>query len=102
VALCLLPLAAVPDLLVPISDFVGIEYEPATILFASTAFLFLTTVHLSYEVSRIEARTQTLAEDLALLRTRLDADEAVLAEASVATGGHDQPVGGEGPTEPTQ
>ena len=72
VAVALLPLAAVPDILVPISDAVGIEYEPATILFASTAFLFATTVHLSYEMSRVEARTQDLAEELALLRAHLD------------------------------
>ena len=76
VAVALLPLAAVPDILVPISDAVGIEYEPATILFASTAFLLATTVHLSYEMSRVELRTQDLAEELALLRTRLELDEA--------------------------
>ena len=72
VAVALLPLAAVPDLLVPISDLVGIEYEPATILFASTAFLFATTVHLSFELSRNEQRLQALAEDVALMRTRLE------------------------------
>ncbi len=73
VAVALLPLAAVPDLLVPISDLVGIDYEPAMILFISTAFLFATTVHLSFELSRNEQRLQKLAEDVALLRTRLRA-----------------------------
>ena len=75
VALGLLPLAAVPDILVPISDMVGIEYEPATILFAAVAFLFALAVNMSYELSRLERRTQDLAEELALLRTRLDLDE---------------------------
>lgn len=75
VAVGLLPLAAFPGILVPISDFVGIDYEPATILFASVAFLFATSVHLTYEVSRLEARTQDLAEDLALLRTSLEAPD---------------------------
>ncbi len=70
-AIGLLPLAAFPGILVPISRFVGIEYQPATILFASVVFLFATSVHLSYEVSRLEARTQDLAEDLALLRAGL-------------------------------
>ncbi len=70
-AIGLLPLAAFPGILVPISNFVGIQYEPATILFASVVFLFVTSVHLSYEVSRLEARTQDLAEDLALLRANL-------------------------------
>ena len=72
VAVALLPLAAVPDILVPISDAVGIDYEPATILFASVAFLFATTVHLSFELSRNEQRLQTLAEDVALMRTELE------------------------------
>lgn len=77
VAVALLPLAAVPNVLVPISRFVGIHYEPATILFATTAFLFGTTVHLSFELSRGERRLQTLAEDVALLRARLE-DSGVL------------------------
>ena len=72
VGLALLPLAAVPDILVPISDLIGIEYEPATVLFAAIAFLFATTVHLSYEMSRVEARTQDLAEELALLRVKVE------------------------------
>lgn len=77
VAVGLLPLAAIPDLLVPISDLVGISYEPATILFASTAFLFVITVHLSYELSRNEQRMQALAEDIALLRARLETLDAL-------------------------
>ncbi len=78
VAVGLLPLAAVPDILVPISDFVGIDYAPATILFVSVAFLFATTVYQTYELSRFESRTQDLAEELALLRTRLDRDERAM------------------------
>ena len=90
VALGLLPLAAVPDILVPISDLVGIEYEPATILFVSVAFLFATTVHLSFEISRNEAHIQTLAEELALMRARLEATGWLRYD--------DQPVSREGPT----
>ncbi len=71
-AIGLLPLAAFPGLLVPISRFAGIQYEPATILFAAVVFLFATSVHMSYEVSRLEARTQDLAEDIALLRASLE------------------------------
>jgi hypothetical protein len=80
VGIGLLPLAAVPDVLVPISDALGIDYEPATVLFASVAFLFAMTVNMSYELSRLERRTQDLAEDLALLRTRLELDELALQE----------------------
>jgi hypothetical protein len=71
IAIGLLPLAVVPDILVPISDAVGIDYEPATVLFASTAFLFLIVVHFSWEISRLEDRTRTLAEEVALLRAEL-------------------------------
>ncbi len=73
IAVGLLPLAVVPDILVPISDAVGIDYEPATVLFAASAFLFLLVVHFSWEISRLEDRTRTLAEELALLRAELPA-----------------------------
>lgn len=76
VAACLLPLAAVPGLLVPVSDLFGIDYPPATILFVATVFLFVTTVHLSYELSRNEQRLQLLAQEVALLRNRQEPPEA--------------------------
>ena len=60
--------AIYPDILVPISETVGISYEPAIIFLAAIAFLFLVIVHFSYELSRLEDRTRTLAEELALLR----------------------------------
>ena len=71
IAIGLLPLAVVPDILVPISDAAGIDYEPATVLFASTAFLFLIVVHFSWEISRLEDRPRALAEEVALLRAEL-------------------------------
>jgi Uncharacterized conserved protein (DUF2304) len=41
-------------------------------LLLAVGFLFLVVVHYSWELSRLENRTRTLAEELALLRTRLD------------------------------
>ena len=64
--------ALFPDVLVPISDAVGIEYEPAVFFLAAIAFLFLMVVHFSFELSRNEERTRTLAEEVALLKARLD------------------------------
>jgi hypothetical protein len=64
--------AVVPDVLVPISDWVGVEYEPAVFFLAAIAFLFLMVVHFSFELSRSEERTRTLAEEVALLKARLD------------------------------
>lgn len=72
VAVALLPIAAVPGIVVPISDLLGIETPSNTILLAAVSLLFATTVHLTYELSRVEARTQDLAEEFALLRARLD------------------------------
>ena len=60
--------AIYPDVLVPVSDTLGISYEPAIIFLAAIAFLFLVIVHFSSELSRLEDRTRTLAEELALLR----------------------------------
>jgi hypothetical protein len=60
--------AMVPDVLVPISEWVGISYEPATFFLAAIAFLFLVIVQFSWELSRLEERSRSLAEELALLR----------------------------------
>ncbi|MEM7139951.1 MAG: DUF2304 domain-containing protein [Actinomycetota bacterium] len=75
VAIALLPIAAVPSVVENVSDLLGIETPVNTILLASVSLLFLTTVHLTYELSRIEARTQDLAEEFALMRARLDLAE---------------------------
>jgi hypothetical protein len=63
--------AIVPDVLVPISDWVGISYEPATFFLAAFAFLFLVIVQFSWELSRLEERSRSLAEELALLRAEV-------------------------------
>lgn len=72
VAIFLLAFAIVPDVLVPVSDAVGVAYEPAVFFLAAIAFLFLMVVHFSFELSRTEERTRTLAEEVALLKARLD------------------------------
>jgi hypothetical protein len=64
--------AIVPDVLVPIADWVGVAYEPAVFFMAAIAFLFLMVVHFSFELSRSEERTRVLAEEVALLRARMD------------------------------
>ena len=70
--------AIYPNVLVPISETLGISYEPAIIFMAAIAFLFVVIVHFSYELSRLEDRTRTLAAELALLRAETqerDGDE---------------------------
>ncbi len=72
IGLMLLPLAAVPGVLNTVSGWLGVFYSPTIFLLLAVGFLFLVVVHYSWELSRLENRTRTLAEELALLRTLLD------------------------------
>jgi len=81
-------IAAFPGLLDNTSYAIGIDYPPATFLVLSVAFLFLVVVQFSWELSRLEDRTRTLAEEVALLRaahdqlaTRLGAEPEPAASA---------------------
>lgn len=48
----------------------GVDYGPSMVFLGAILFLVLVCMHLSWEVSRLEERTRTLAEELALLRGR--------------------------------
>ena len=61
-------LAAFPGALTWLSELVGVFYPPALFLLLAVAFLFGVVVQFSYELSKLNARTRTLAEELALLR----------------------------------
>jgi hypothetical protein len=73
VACCLGVLAVWPGLLTSVSEFVGVHYPPALFLLVTTGFLFVVVIQFSYELSRLEDRSRTLAEETALLRAELDA-----------------------------
>lgn len=49
---------------------VGVEYGASVAFLGAILFLLLVCIHLSWEVSRLEERTRTLAEELALMRAR--------------------------------
>ena len=72
VGLLLFAFAIWPDVIIPIADWVGVAYEPAVVFGAAIAFLFLMVVHFSFELSRSEERPRVLAEEVALLRARMD------------------------------
>jgi hypothetical protein len=76
IGLLLLPLAAVPGVLNTVSDWLRVAYSPTIFLLFAVGFLFLVVVHYSWELSRLENRTRTLAEELALLRARLEEEGA--------------------------
>ena len=71
VAAALLVLSVFPGILRWAADLVGVEV-PANLLFLLAAVLLLLVgVQLSYDVGRLDTRTQRLAEEVALLRTEL-------------------------------
>jgi hypothetical protein len=59
--------AVFPEILRGAADALGFELPSNLLFFAAIVFLLLVCVQLSYEVSRLEARSRRLAEDLALL-----------------------------------
>lgn len=72
VSAALLLFAVFPGLLRDLAALLGFEV-PSNLLFAMAAvLLLLVSVQLSYEVSRVEARTQRLAEEVAILKHELD------------------------------
>lgn len=69
VSIIMLPLAFFPALMDTVAEAIGIASGVSLVLFLGIVFLLLVCVHLSWEVSRLEEETRTLAEDLALMRT---------------------------------
>ncbi len=65
-------LGAVPNVLDEVADWLGVGYPPSIFFLLGTVFLLMVVAHLSWELSRMEERTRTLAEEIALLRQRLD------------------------------
>lgn len=67
-----LSLLLAPELLQAASDALGFAV-PANLLFLVALTLLLgVSVHLSWELSRLEDETRALAEELALLRSRVE------------------------------
>jgi hypothetical protein len=72
IGVALAVLAIFPDLLVEVSDLVGIGYPPATFMLLALSFLLILALHFSFELSRLEDRTRALAEEHALLRQQVE------------------------------
>lgn len=68
VGLTMVVLAISPTLLNKVSLWLGVFYPPTTLFLAAIILLLLIAVHVSWELSRLEERTRTLAEELAILR----------------------------------
>lgn len=61
-------LASFPGTLDRVSEWLGISYGPATFFLGAITVLFIIVIQFSWELSRLQERTQVLAEELALLR----------------------------------
>jgi len=69
-------MAAIPWALDRLASWLGVSYQPALFLMLGLAFLLLLSVHFSWELSRLEDRVRTLAEEVALLRYDSEADDS--------------------------
>jgi hypothetical protein len=77
VGLAVVPLAIFPRGLDRVAKLVGVASGASLVLFLGLVFLLLICTHLSWEVSQLEEETRTLAEEIALIRTRLDTQDAL-------------------------
>ncbi len=72
VALAVLVNAVFPALLAGLADVIGVELPVNLLFFLASLVLLMLTLHHSYELGRLEEKTRTLAEEIALLRLELD------------------------------
>ncbi len=72
VGLILVGLSASPALLDRLSVMLGISYGPTTFFLGAITLLLLVVIHFSWELSRLEERSRTLAEEIAILRAQLE------------------------------
>jgi hypothetical protein len=72
VGLAVLVLAVWPGLLDRTADLIGIADPPNLLAFVGLVFLLGVCAHLSWEVSRLEEETRSLAEEVAILRHDLE------------------------------
>ena len=72
VAVGILVLTVFPDLLTIASDLVGVDVPANLLFFVASLVLMVLTLQHSYELGRLEDKTRTLAEELALVRMELD------------------------------
>jgi hypothetical protein len=89
VSLAVITVAAFPSLLIDASAALGLEVPVNLLFFAAFMVLMVITLQHSSELGRLEERTRTLAEEIALLRLELDTHE------DAEDGGHEPPPHGE-------
>ena len=71
VGLVTLPLGFIPSSLDNVSSWLGVASGASLVLFLAVVFLLIVCIHLSWEASRLEDETRSLAEEVALIRAEL-------------------------------
>ena len=72
VAVCTVLLVVFPSLLDRASALVGVQVPANLLFFVASMLLLLLSIQFSYEIGRLEDRTRTLAEEIALLALKLE------------------------------
>lgn len=67
-------LAVFPGVLTWAADLLGVQVPSNLLFFAASMLLLVMSVQLSYEIGRLEDRTRTLAEEVALLWMEVGAE----------------------------
>lgn len=75
-----LTFCAVPGLMEGLAKRAGILYPPALLFLGAIMLLLFLAVHFSWELSRLEDRMRTIAEELALASGRLDELDPIHAD----------------------
>ena len=98
VGVATLVLAAFPRLLNIVAEYVGVQV-PSNLLFAMSILMLLgVCLHLSWEISVVEDETRTLAEEVAILRTQVEALEHRASVSALSAGGKEPRSGCPAPT----
>lgn len=74
--LLVIPAALFPSAFDRVATTLGVASGVSLVLFVAIVFLLLVTIHLSWELSSLEEETRTLAEEIALLKTAVEAQSA--------------------------
>lgn len=68
--------AIFPSILTGVAHLVGVEVPANLLFFLASLLLLLTSIQHSVELGRLEERSRTFAEEIALLRLQLDSRDA--------------------------
>jgi hypothetical protein len=72
VAVMTLVVAIFPSTLIAAANVIGVEVPANLLFFVASMLLLGVSIHHSYELGRLEERSRTLAEEVALLRLDLE------------------------------